>query len=197
MPQARKTKPAPPTSTSDLLLTAAQAEFGEVGYAGTDTNRIARRAGFAPQTFYRHFEDKLDAFLAVYALWRADEAKALADVVKAEPDVARRATVVSKTILAFHVSHAVFRRSLRHLAATEPRVRSARAESRAAQIAALAALSANRGRSRAALLASVLEIERLCDAAAEAEHEDIGVSTAAFLSEITRAVARARGDTAT
>ena len=41
------------------------AEFIESGYAGTDTNRIARRAGFAPQTFYRWFADKTAILRAV------------------------------------------------------------------------------------------------------------------------------------
>lgn len=191
----RSRKPTPPAaSTKDLLIAAAQAEFGALGYAGTDTNKIARRAGFAPQTFYRHFDDKLDAFLAVYALWRADEARAIAEVVRAERDPSRRAAAAAKTLVSFHVAHAVFRRSLRNLAVSEPRVRAARAESRSAQIAALAAIPANAGRSRASLLAAILDVERLCDAVADAETDDVGVSAAVFQAEITNAVARARGE---
>lgn len=34
----------------NLLLAAAQ-DFEEVGYHGTHSNRIAARAGYAPQTF--------------------------------------------------------------------------------------------------------------------------------------------------
>ena len=36
-----------------------------------------RRAGYAPQTFYRHFTDKVDILLAVYADWVAEERKAV------------------------------------------------------------------------------------------------------------------------
>jgi hypothetical protein len=32
--------------------------FNRVGYGGTDSNRIARAAGYAPGTFYKHFSDK-------------------------------------------------------------------------------------------------------------------------------------------
>jgi AcrR family transcriptional regulator len=46
-----------PPSTSNDLIAAAAAEFNEFGFSGTDTNRIARRAGYAPQTFYRWFKD--------------------------------------------------------------------------------------------------------------------------------------------
>src|SRR4051812_9867208 len=47
----------------EALLEAARAEFDESGFEGTDTNRIARRAGYAPQTFYRHFTDKTAIFI--------------------------------------------------------------------------------------------------------------------------------------
>jgi AcrR family transcriptional regulator len=56
----------PKPSTRERLVQAAAAEFREQGFAGTDTNRIARRAGFAPQTFYRWFTDKTEIFIAVY-----------------------------------------------------------------------------------------------------------------------------------
>src|SRR5688572_2853570 len=51
------------------LLDAARAEFDEAGFEGTDTNRIARRAGYAPQTFYRHFADKTTIFVETYHRW--------------------------------------------------------------------------------------------------------------------------------
>ena len=53
-------------TTPERLIAAAAAEFREAGFAGTDSNRIARRAGFAPQTFYRWFKDKTEIFIAVY-----------------------------------------------------------------------------------------------------------------------------------
>ena len=48
-------------------------EFIESGYAGTDTNRIARRAGFAPQTFYRWFADKTAILIEVLHVWEEVE----------------------------------------------------------------------------------------------------------------------------
>ena len=55
--------------TSARLVEAAAKEFAECGFEGTDTNKIARRAGFAPQTLYRWFEDKTAIFLVVYSEW--------------------------------------------------------------------------------------------------------------------------------
>src|SRR6185503_20792385 len=59
--------------TDARLLAAAAKEFNQRGFDGTDTNRIARRAGFAPQTFYRWFQDKTEVFLAVYRTWEDQE----------------------------------------------------------------------------------------------------------------------------
>lgn len=195
MPLLRKSPISPPPkSTKELLVEAASAEFNEAGYLGTDTNRIARRAGFAPQTFYRNFEDKLAIFLAIYERWRAAEMRAVSDAARDEQNPARRTLAAAKTLIAFHRDYAVFRRSLRILAIEEPLLRKARAASRVAQIEGLKRLAANRERSSASLLASILEIERLCDALADNETEDLGISSAAFVEEVARAVRRARGE---
>lgn len=52
--------------TRQALLAAAVKLFNDVGYYGTDTNRIARAAGYAPATFYKHFKNKLEIFLECY-----------------------------------------------------------------------------------------------------------------------------------
>uniref|UniRef100_UPI0037BFCD60 TetR/AcrR family transcriptional regulator n=1 Tax=Aquidulcibacter sp. TaxID=2052990 RepID=UPI0037BFCD60 len=96
------------------LLKAAQSEFEEQGYDGTQTNAIARRAGYAPQTFYRHFPDKKAIFLAIYLEWAEAEAQALA---KAET-----VSAMMEALLDHHVLHRVFRRSLRHLSAIDPEI---------------------------------------------------------------------------
>src|SRR5436305_8049443 len=67
-----------PAATRAAVVRAARQEFEERGFEATQSNRIARRAGYATQTFYRHFTDKIDILLAVYADWIADEQKELA-----------------------------------------------------------------------------------------------------------------------
>ncbi|MDX2236583.1 MAG: helix-turn-helix domain-containing protein [Hyphomonadaceae bacterium] len=187
----RPSSPAAERATPDRLLDAAAAEFQAHGYFATDTNRIARRAGFAPQTFYRHFPDKLAAFIAVYARWSAAESEA---VRRAASAAENRAAAAAGALLAFHRDWAVFRRSLRLLAVDDDRVRQARADSRSRQIAALAGLPRNAGRSRADLLAALLAVERLCDAAADGEPADLAVPEAAWRRAVTAAVAAARGE---
>lgn len=72
-PSTRRVVRAASAETRAKLIGAAVKEFNQRGYFGTDTNKIARRAGFAPQTFYRWFRDKTEIFLAVYRLWEEQE----------------------------------------------------------------------------------------------------------------------------
>jgi AcrR family transcriptional regulator len=59
--------------TTQILVDAARKEFQQHGFGGTDTNKIARRAGFFPRAFYRWFEDKRAICLAVYTAWVREE----------------------------------------------------------------------------------------------------------------------------
>ncbi len=171
--------------TRARLLAAAQKEFNTNGYFGTDTNRIARRAGFAPQTFYRHFADKIAIFLAVYEGWWQDESAALSEVLAA-PALRDHARQAARVVLDFHTRWRVFRRSLRHLAIEEPRVRAARAAARLAQIERHAARDP---RGTAQLAAALLKAERLCDAHADGELADLGLGKAAALGLVVDAMA--------
>jgi len=171
-----------PMETSVLLLDAAEAEFNSRGFHGTDSNRIARRAGFAPQTFYRHYADKMAIFLAVYERWWRAEIGAIANV-----DVAK----VADTMLAFHMRWRIFRRSLRHLAVEDNRVRAARAVARKAQIAAMKPLVSKRDESEIA--AALLVFERLCDAAAEGEFTDMGLAKTAAREVVIASIRDAIG----
>ena len=179
--------------TRELLIKAAGDEFNAVGFFGTDSNRIARHAGFAPQTFYRHFADKLDVFLAAYERWRTEEAAAIAAAIKSS-SVSGRSRAASAEIIRHHREWAMFRRSLRMLAVEEPRVRAARTAGRQVQLAALSALPANSGRSQAELASALLTIERLCDALADGEPKDLGIPEAQWIDLVLRAVAAARGE---
>ena len=116
----------PTEDTGKLLLKAAAAEFNQRGYDGTDTNRIARRAGFAPQTFYRWYQDKEAIFIEVYREWQSSEAQAIGSLLQVDADDA----ALVDACVGYHESYRKFRRSLRQLSYERPRVRAARAESR-------------------------------------------------------------------
>ncbi|HEY2775053.1 MAG TPA: helix-turn-helix domain-containing protein [Candidatus Binatia bacterium] len=178
-----------PGVARQALLDAARAEFDEAGFEGTDTNRIARRAGYAPQTFYRHFRDKTEIFVEIYKRWFDDEWRDL------ENAQAKGAEGAARVTLAHHARHREFRRSLRRLTVTDPVVRTARAESRRRQVALLAAEDAARGRERsdATRIALLLAVERIADAAADGELHDLGVTheqEVAMLADVIRRFAR-------
>jgi len=82
----------------------------------------------------------------------------------------------------------VFRRSLRHLAIIDPRVRSARAKARQAQIMRAKAVSRTR-RSEAEWIAILLKAERVCDAAADDELADLRMTKTEIESIVAEAVA--------
>ncbi len=171
-----------PSATRAALIEAAQAEFNEAGYEHTHSNRIAQRAGYAPQTFYRHFKDKDAVFLAVYEAWVVSEGDAL--------KAARTAEEAAAIIAAHHKASLGFRRSLRLLSVTQPDVRAARAASRRKQIQFLKeTLPALERRTDAEIAAALLTVERLADACAEGEFQDLGFSSTEGQDHLARALA--------
>jgi AcrR family transcriptional regulator len=159
-------------STRDRLVRAATMEFGERGFSGTDTNKIARRAGFAPQTFYRWFADKTEIFIAAYRLWEEEERTQMGALMRRK---AEEADLVDAAV-AHHRAYLAFRRSLRSLSLENPAVRAARAESRLRQIERIQSWSP---RSTADVAVMLLQLERLSDALAEGEFLDMGLDEAA------------------
>lgn len=192
----RTLKPVPrnPEETLARLVDAAEAEFNAHGFHGTDTNRIARRAGYAPQTFYRHFADKTAVFVAVYDRWWKDEIAAL-DRALARKPAKQSAQSAARVVIGFHTRWRGFRRSLRHLALEDPAVRAARTAARIAQIARMRAMpgSGQLQRSDAELVAFLLTAERLCDAAAEGELHDLGLSSRAATELVAHAMSQLIG----
>jgi AcrR family transcriptional regulator len=158
-----------PAATRAAFLRAAWQEFGERGFDGTQSNRIARRAGYAPQTFYRHFTDKVDILLAVYADWIADQHRDLAAAVDSRE--------AARVLLRHHRATLEFRRMMRTLAVTEERVRAARARTRLFHIAYLRkSLPHAAEMSDADLARSLLVLERVADACVEGEFADLRIS---------------------
>ena len=153
-----------------LLLHAATAEFVEHGYEGTSTNRISERAGFAPQTFYRWYKDKLDVFIAVYKAWAEAEMAQLDAMLTESADSLHLAEACVEN----HRSFLTFQRGLRRLAQDAPVVREARAQTRRAQIAGIR--QKQPGLSDEQVAALLIGIEQLCEALAEGEFADLGLS---------------------
>src|SRR6516225_5207877 len=106
-------------TTAGKLVSAAMAEFNDHGFGGTDTNRIARRAGFAPQTFYRWFKDKTEVFVAAYRAWEDAEKAMVGQLLVREAPV----EAIVEAAIDHHRSYLMFRRSLRQLSVESRTVR--------------------------------------------------------------------------
>jgi AcrR family transcriptional regulator len=160
------------------LIEAAARIFNSAGYHGTDSNCIAREAGYAPGTFYVHFDDKLAIFLEVYESWVSAEWSSIEAILKsgASPRTLRRR--LSRAVLEHHRKWRTFRASLRALSATDERVHAARVAARDRQIETMKRLLRARNTpmpSRARMLAQLLIAEALCDAVAEGDTQSLGV----------------------
>lgn len=73
---------ASPPSTRDKIMRAALELVAEDGFAAATTAAIARRAGVAEGTLYRHFDNKDALFVAVYSRIK----ESVYDSVMAETD---------------------------------------------------------------------------------------------------------------
>lgn len=168
-PRARR---GSPEDTRTRLVAAAAEQFEVHGYFATDSNRIARAAGYAPGTFYKHFADKTEAFVAVYEQWIArqwDEVAIIAAEGKTQREKAER---IADQVIAHHRAWPGLRASLRALVALEPAVRKAHRLGRRHQMALMAQLGLDDVARNAVLL---LQVERVADAIADGELRELGV----------------------
>jgi len=171
---ARKTRRGAPEATRETLVTAAARAFNQHGYHGTDSNAIARAAGYAPGTFYLHFADKRAVFLAVYERWVKVEWDAIG--ARARAGTLDAASLVA-LVLAHHRAWRGFRASLRALLATDAEVRRFFRARRRRQVALMGQLAGASGRpappveERVILL---LTLERVADAIADGEATQLG-----------------------
>jgi AcrR family transcriptional regulator len=164
------------------------AEFNDHGFTGTDTNRIARRAGFAPQTFYRWYKDKTEVFVAAYRAWEEEERQ----VIEALLLRGKKARALAEAIVLHHRDHLLFRRSLRQLAVSEPSVRLARSQSRMRQAERIRSWLVLPKRRSEAIYVALFQIERLADAVAEGELADLGLTDAPALQAIANLIDQLR-----
>jgi AcrR family transcriptional regulator len=168
-----------PDQTRQRLIAAAAILFNRAGYHRTDSNRIARQAGYSTGVFYKHFNDKREIFLAVYKTWVDSEWKSVAAELSATgstKDIARRLVLLS---IGFHTRWRRFRASLHELLFTDETVRRFYREQRRRQLDTMAKLRADIGatpRRREEDAIHLFTTERTYDAIARGELRDLGLN---------------------
>lgn len=176
------------SETAARLVDAALVVFNRDGYFGTDSNALARAAGYSPATFYKHFEDKRALFIAVYARWVADEWQEVEAIVSDGGTPMRRARRVVAAVVAQHERARGMRAALRVLVHQDATVRAAFVARRREQLDRMRTLGGGR-HSRAADALILLTLERTCDAIADGELEALGAAPAALVTLIERQLA--------
>jgi AcrR family transcriptional regulator len=185
----RRPKRGAPEETRARLVAAAARVFNRDGYHGTDSNRIARAAGYAPGTFYKHFPDKRAAFLAAYAEWVAAEWTHVEQLVRAGGRPAALAAAIVEAVLEMHRTWRGLRASLRALVAADGTARRFYRTQRRRQLGLLAALRPRTAELSVADDAMLLfTLERVCDAIADGELRDLGVEVDPVVERLRRLV---------
>lgn len=190
----RRPKRGLPSDTRERLVAAAAAVFNRDGYHGTDSNRLARAAGYAPATFYKHFPDKRAILLAAYEEWVTSEWRAIGAALRDAPTPTARAARIVDFVLAHHRRWVGLRASLRALVATDPVVRRFHRAQRRRQLDLLASMRRPARTPAAAAAARVddaillFTLERTLDAIAEGEAAALGVDRDAMIARLREIV---------
>jgi AcrR family transcriptional regulator len=181
----RRPKRGAPAETRERLVAAAAAVLNRDGYHGTDSNRLARAAGYAPATFYKHFADKRAILLAAYEAWVTSEWRSIAAVLRGSPSSADRAERIVTFVLDHHRRWKGLRASLRALIATDPVVRRFHRAQRRRQLEILASMRRSDAQSTRVDDAILLfTLERTLDAVAEGETAALGLDRATIVTRL-------------
>ena len=181
-----------PSATRARLVAAAAAVINRDGFHGTDSNRIARAAGYAPGTFYKHFPDKRAILLAAYDEWVTAEWAAVEREVRAGGGATAVANRIVDLVLGLHRRWRGLRSSLLAMVATDGTVRRFYRGQRRRQLRMLHELrGVLRGPPRTAAEDAVLlfTLERTCDAVANGELRDLGLARASTV-RVLRSIVR-------
>jgi AcrR family transcriptional regulator len=109
-----------PGQTRERLITAAASQFNRFGYHGTDSNTIAKEAGYATGTFYKHFRDKREIFFAAYERWLLAEWKEVEDLLSQMLKPGETAKQLVDLSIKFHTEWRGLRASLMELVFSDP-----------------------------------------------------------------------------
>jgi AcrR family transcriptional regulator len=189
LPRPRRGSPA---QTRERLIAAAAKLFNRVGYHGTDSNRIAREAGYSPGVFYKHFADKREIFLAAYQTWVVSEWKSVEDELSSgrTPEATAR-RLVALTV-DFHTRWRGLRVSLMELVFTDAKVRRFYREQRKRQLDLMATIRSRIGAPRQRREEDAIHLftmERTGDAIAQGELRDLRLDREVVIEALVKKVA--------
>ena len=178
-----------PGETRERLISTAAGQFNRQGFHGTDTNSIAKEAGYATGTFYKHFRDKREVFLVVYDRWLAAEWKEVDDELNHMKDRKETSRRIVALTIRFHTEWRGLRASLMELVFSDSEVRKYFTKQRVRQLDHIVAI-----RSRFALPAQTREedaifmctMERVTDALGQGEIQSLDLDRSAIVESLVK-----------
>lgn len=179
----------PEQTRARLIRTAAQI-FNRMPYWEADTNAIAREAGYSTGTFYRHFKDKREIFIASYREWVAEEWASIESTVVHGQSPAESIDRAADALIEHHRRWRVFRGNLRALVTYDEELRALTQALRREQLDKMSILRVRQGQQPSRTLETdavhAMMFERVCDAIADEEFESLGCSLELAQSEFRR-----------
>lgn len=186
---AKKTRVRNPQALRQALIDSAARHFNTVGYFATNSNAIAKDAGYASGSFYNQFADKLEVFLAVYQQWVDAEWSKLTTIIHDNQDMSLLAQQLVFSLEAHHRDWRVFRLSLLALVATEPKVAEYQNSQRQRQIQFMQQLADDRALqplNAAHCLMVLLASERMLDLLANDQLAVLAISDEELREELVQ-----------
>ena len=178
-PSTPRPRRGAPGETRSRLVAAAAQLFNREGFYGTDSNQIARVAGYSTGVFYKHFKDKREIFLAAYEQWSIAEWREVATIMSAGGATRE---IARKLVIMFIAAHTEWRgllASLRQLVVTDATVRRFHRRQRKRQLEWMAELRSQRhipARRREQDVVYLYTTERTFDALAQGEVRALGLN---------------------
>lgn len=170
---------------------AAASQFNRCGYHGTDSNAIAEEAGYATGTFYNHFRDKREIFLAAYERWVAAEWKEIGDELSRKERPKESARRIVEVSIRFHTEWRGLRASLMELVFSDSDARRFFRRQRRQQLDLIAELRSRfslPSRTREQDAIHLYTTERVFDAIGQGEIHRLGLDKDAVVESMVEKV---------
>ena len=180
VPKGPRPRRGSPEQTRARLICTAAEVFNQVPYWETDSNQLAKAAGYSTGTFYRHFRDKREIFVAAYEEFVAEEWENIETQIKPGLTPSESIDRAADALIAHHRRWRVFRGNLRALITYDDDLRELTLRLRRGQLEKIALLRRLRGGGvdlgveGDAIQAMIFE--RVCDAIADGDFELLGGS---------------------
>jgi AcrR family transcriptional regulator len=180
-----------PEQTRERLIAAASIQFNRFGFHETDSNTIAREAGYAAGTFYKHFRDKREVFLVVYERWLAAQWNEITEELSRQQAPEETAKRIVELSVKFHTEWRGLRASLMELVFCDCEARKFFEKQRRRQLELMSELRHRLNLPPQAAEEDAIHLfmtERVFDAIGQGEIQSLGLDKNAVLESMTARV---------